>query len=120
KSFWVHQSALESGTHSELYGKKLPGAPESLDPFMAGQYDLTIVGAGIIGLATALKVSETCPRTRLLILDKEPAIAQHQTGHNSGVIHSGLYYRPGSLKARGCVSGRTALIRFCDEKSIPY
>jgi L-2-hydroxyglutarate oxidase len=87
---------------------------------MAGQYDLTIVGAGIIGLATALRISESHPRTRLLVLDKEPAIAQHQTGHNSGVIHSGLYYRPGSLKARLCVAGRKALMAFCDENSIPY
>src|ERR1044071_3484951 len=87
---------------------------------MAGQYDLTIVGAGIIGLATALRISESHPRTRLLVLDKEPAIAQHQTGHNSGVIHSGLYYRPGSLKARLCVAGRKALMAFCDENGIPY
>ncbi|HEY7164746.1 MAG TPA: L-2-hydroxyglutarate oxidase [Candidatus Binatia bacterium] len=87
---------------------------------MAGQYDLTIIGAGIIGLATALRITESYPRTRLLIIDKEPAIAQHQTGHNSGVIHSGLYYRPGSLKARLCVSGRKALMAFCDENGIPY
>src|SRR5215831_1291782 len=87
---------------------------------MAYQYDLTIIGGGIIGLATALKITEVYPRTRLLVLEKEPKLAQHQTGHNSGVIHSGLYYRPGSLKARTCVSGGKALIEFCDQNGIPY
>jgi (S)-2-hydroxyglutarate dehydrogenase len=87
---------------------------------MASQYDLTIIGAGIIGLATALKIIETHPRIKLLILDKEAQVAQHQTGHNSGVIHSGLYYRPGSIKAQSCVSGRKALIEFCDRNGVPY
>jgi len=87
---------------------------------MAYQYDLTIIGGGIIGLATALKITEVYPRTRLLVLEKEPKLAQHQTGHNSGVIHSGLYYRPGSLKARTCVSGGKALVAFCDQNGIPY
>jgi L-2-hydroxyglutarate oxidase len=87
---------------------------------MASQYDLTIIGGGIVGLATALKILEDYPRTRLLILEKEPQLARHQTGNNSGVIHSGLYYRPGSLKARSCVAGRKALIQFCNENSVPY
>ena len=87
---------------------------------MASQYDLTIIGGGIVGLATALKILEGYPRTKHLILEKEPHLARHQTGNNSGVIHSGLYYRPGSLKARSCVSGRKTLIRFCDENSVPY
>ncbi|HEY7317235.1 MAG TPA: L-2-hydroxyglutarate oxidase [Candidatus Binatia bacterium] len=87
---------------------------------MASQYDLTIIGGGIVGLATALKILENYPRTSLLLLEKEAQLAQHQTGNNSGVIHSGLYYRPGSLKARSCVSGRKALLQFCDENSIPY
>jgi (S)-2-hydroxyglutarate dehydrogenase len=87
---------------------------------MASQYDLTIIGGGIVGLATALKMLEAYPRTRLLILEKEPQLARHQTGNNSGVIHSGLYYRPGSLKARSCVTGRKALIEFCNENSVPY
>jgi L-2-hydroxyglutarate oxidase len=87
---------------------------------MASQYDVTIIGGGILGLATALKISATHPRTRLLILEKEAQLARHQTGNNSGVIHSGLYYRPGSLKARTCVTGRKELIGFCDENSVPY
>jgi len=87
---------------------------------MASQYDLTIVGGGILGLATALKITAAHPRLRLLLLEKEPELARHQTGNNSGVIHSGLYYRPGSLKARTCVAGRKELIAFCDENSVPY
>ena len=61
--------------------------------------DIAIIGGGIVGLATALALTETVPRARLVILDKEPRIGAHQTGHNSGVIHSGAYYKPGSLKA---------------------
>jgi L-2-hydroxyglutarate oxidase len=87
---------------------------------MASQYHLTIIGGGIIGLATALKILETYPRTRLLILEKENQLARHQTGNNSGVIHSGLYYRPGSLKARSCVTGRKALIEFCNDNAVRY
>ena len=87
---------------------------------MASQYDLTIVGGGILGLATALKLIRPHPSLRLLILEKEAEIARHQTGNNSGVIHSGLYYRPGSLKARSCVAGRKELMAFCDENAVPY
>src|SRR6478672_2561442 len=87
---------------------------------MASHYDLTIIGGGILGLATAMKVLARHPRTRLLILEKEAGLARHQTGHNSGVIHSGLYYRPGSAKARSCVSGRKELIAFCEEHNIPF
>lgn len=87
---------------------------------MASLYDLTIIGGGILGLATALKITAVHPRLRLLLLEKEPDLARHQTGNNSGVIHSGLYYRPGSLKARTCVAGRRELIQFCDENGVPY
>ena len=87
---------------------------------MASQYDLTILGGGILGLATALKITAAHPRLRLLLLEKEAELARHQTGNNSGVIHSGLYYRPGSLKAHTCVTGRKELIAFCDENSVPY
>jgi len=87
---------------------------------MASQYDVTIIGGGILGLATALKLEAAHPALRILILEKEAELARHQTGNNSGVIHSGLYYRPGSLKARSCVTGRKELIAFCDEKKIPY
>jgi L-2-hydroxyglutarate oxidase len=87
---------------------------------MSAFSELTIIGSGIVGLATALKLIEAHPRTKLKILEKESAIARHQTGHNSGVIHSGLYYRPGSIKAASCVAGRKALLGFCDQNSVPY
>ena len=87
---------------------------------MASLYDLTIIGGGILGLATTLKISAAHPRLSLLLLEKEPDLARHQTGNNSGVIHSGLYYRPGSLKASTCVGGRKELIQFCDQNDVPY
>lgn len=87
---------------------------------MTGSYDLTIIGGGIIGLATAMKIVEAYPRTKLLLLEKESQLACHQTGHNSGVIHSGIYYKPGSLKAQTCVAGRKALIEFCARNAVPY
>src|ERR1700752_822453 len=84
------------------------------------QFDVTIVGAGIIGLATGMLLAQRFPRTKILVLEKEDHIAQHQTGHNSGVIHSGIYYAPGSAKARGCVQGGLLLTSYCDERGIPY
>ena len=87
---------------------------------MASQYDLTIIGGGILGLATALKITSAHGHIKLLLLEKEAELARHQTGNNSGVIHSGLYYRPGSLKARLCVSGRKELMAFCDVNGVPY
>src|SRR5262245_33576632 len=87
---------------------------------MSDQFDLVIIGGGIVGLATALALVQRCPRLKLGILEKEARLAAHQTGHNSGVIHSGLYYRPGSLKAQTCVIGATALVAFCYEQNIPY
>ena len=87
---------------------------------MASQYDLTIIGGGILGLATALKITAAHPNIRVLLLEKEAQLARHQTGNNSGVIHSGLYYRPGSLKAQSCVGGRIELMAFCDANNIPY
>jgi L-2-hydroxyglutarate oxidase LhgO len=82
--------------------------------------DLAIVGGGIVGLATALALGEAHPRLRLLLLEKEDRIATHQTGHNSGVIHSGIYYKPGSLKARTCVDGARRMKQFCDTHGIKW
>ncbi len=82
-------------------------------------YDVVVVGAGIIGLASARELLRRHPGLRLTVLDKEPAIGCHQTGHNSGVIHSGIYYAPGSLKARLCVQGARALYAYCAERGIP-
>ena len=84
------------------------------------RHNLIIIGAGIVGLAVGLEYSRRFPGQRLLILEKENEVARHQTGHNSGVIHSGIYYKPGSLKARLCVSGAQAMVEFCREHAIPH
>jgi len=83
-------------------------------------WDIAIVGGGIVGLATGLELLHRHPDLRLIILEKEDAIGQHQTGHNSGVIHSGIYYAPGSLKATLCVKGKTKLLDFCERHNIIY
>lgn len=82
--------------------------------------DATVVGAGILGLATAAELLARRPDWRVVVLEKETAPAQHQTGRNSCVIHAGVYYAPGSLKARLCRRGRELLLAFCDEHSVPY
>ena len=92
----------------------------SFVPSLDRQCDVAIIGAGIVGLATGLHLVRRIPDTKVLILEKEKEVAAHQTGHNSGVIHSGLYYKPGSLKARLCVEGAAAMVRFCGEYGIPH
>ncbi|WP_037409234.1 L-2-hydroxyglutarate oxidase [Candidatus Solirubrobacter pratensis] len=87
---------------------------------MDGPWDVVIVGAGILGLATARELLRRNPEARLLVLERESSIAAHQTGHNSGVIHAGIYYTPGSLKAQLCVSGARELYDFCDRHGIAY
>lgn len=82
--------------------------------------DAVVIGAGIVGLATAYRLLEREPSLDLVVLEKESSPGAHQTGHNSGVIHSGIYYRPGSLKARLCVEGAQALVDFCRDHSIPF
>lgn len=84
------------------------------------KYDVIIIGAGIVGLATALKIKEKSPHKKLLLIDKENEVAAHQTGHNSGVIHSGLYYKPGSLKATNCLNGYSMLVAFCRQHEVPF
>ncbi len=81
---------------------------------------IAIIGGGIVGLATAYRLMERMPGAQLIVLEKEDRVAAHQTGRNSGVIHSGLYYRPGSLKATCCREGKWELIRFCETEGIPY
>jgi L-2-hydroxyglutarate oxidase len=83
-------------------------------------YDVTVIGGGIVGLATALRIKEQNPSLKLLIIEKEDVVAKHQTGHNSGVIHSGLYYKPGSLKATNCIKGYDMLLDFCEKEEIKY
>ncbi len=85
---------------------------------MSGRYDVVVVGAGIVGLAAALRLLERHPGLRVAVIDKETAVARHQSGHNSGVLHRGVYYAPGSLKARLCVQGAHDLSRFCERRGI--
>jgi len=82
-------------------------------------FDIVIIGGGIVGLATALQFGRAFPKLRLLLVEKEDRVARHQSGHNSGVIHSGIYYKPGSLKAKLCREGVAAMTAFCREHSIP-
>ncbi len=82
--------------------------------------DILIIGGGIVGLATALKLKQTNPHLTLILLEKESELAKHQTGNNSGVIHSGLYYKPGSLKAINCIKGYHLLVDFCKANEIPF
>ncbi len=83
-------------------------------------YNVIIIGGGAVGLGVALEITRRFPRQKLLLVEKEDKVARHQSGHNSGVIHSGVYYKPGSLKARLCVAGAAAMVEFCREHAIPH
>ncbi len=84
------------------------------------KYDVIVIGGGIVGLATAYQTLKKKPSLKLALIEKEDRLCKHQTGNNSGVIHSGLYYKPGSLKAKNCIDGYQMLLDFCDQESIPY
>jgi L-2-hydroxyglutarate oxidase LhgO len=83
-------------------------------------YDIAVIGGGVVGLSFAMQACEQLPHLRVLILEKEDGVARHQTGHNSGVIHSGVYYKPGSLKARLCVQGAREMVEFCSRHGIAH
>src|SRR5450755_4158137 len=84
------------------------------------RYNVVVIGGGVVGLGVALEITRRFPHLRLLVLEKEDRVARHQSGHNSGVIHSGVYYKPGSMKARLCVTGAAAMIEFCREHGIAH
>ncbi len=86
---------------------------------MNQQYDVTVIGAGLIGLSTAMRMLERYPKLRVAVVEKDPHPASQQSGHNSGVIHSGIYYKPGSFKSRFCVEGRASMTEFCIDNEIP-
>lgn len=85
-----------------------------------GRYDVCVVGAGLVGLSVARALLDSHDGVALTVVDKEDGVGRHQSSHNSGVVHSGLYYKPGSLKARLCVEGRRAVYELCDSEGIPY
>src|ERR1700757_4190592 len=87
---------------------------------MSESFDVVVIGGGVVGLAGGGGITQRYPRLRLVVLEKEARVGMHQSGHNSGVIHSGIYYKPGSLKARLCVAGAAAMVEFCREHGIPH
>ncbi|MFN8699074.1 MAG: FAD-dependent oxidoreductase, partial [Flavobacteriales bacterium] len=87
---------------------------------MEKSFDIAIIGGGIVGAATLYKLQLHYPHLRILLIEKEKRLADHQTGHNSGVIHSGIYYKPGSLKAVNCVNGRRELVQFAKDYGIAH
>jgi L-2-hydroxyglutarate oxidase len=91
-----------------------------MNKLFSSKINVIVIGGGILGLSTALNILRSRPSTRLTLIEKEGTLAPHQTGHNSGVIHSGLYYKPGSLKAINCREGYRQLLNFCQEESIPH
>ena len=82
------------------------------------KFDIAVIGGGIVGAATFYKLQKKNPNLKIALFEKEDLLADHQTGHNSGVIHSGLYYKPGSLKAKNCIEGRHELVAFAKEYGI--
>jgi L-2-hydroxyglutarate oxidase len=87
---------------------------------MNSPYDIAVVGGGIVGMSFAMQAAEAFPAARIVVLEKEDGLARHQTGHNSGIIHSGVYYKAGSLKAKLCVAGAREMVEFCARHGIPY
>src|SRR5690242_10300352 len=90
-----------------------------MNPPAPAEVDLCVVGAGIVGLATARELSARHPDAEIAVLEAADGVARHQSGRSSGVIHAGIYYAPGSLKARLCVEGARRLYAYCEERSIP-
>src|SRR5699024_10697409 len=86
---------------------------------MRSMYDFAIIGGGIVGLSVGMALVKRFPRAKIAVIEKEKDLAQHQTGRNSGVIHSGIYYPPGSLKAKLAREGNAAIVAFCEEHGIP-
>ncbi|KAI0225872.1 L-2-hydroxyglutarate dehydrogenase, mitochondrial [Lamellibrachia satsuma] len=84
------------------------------------EYDVVIIGTGIVGLGTAMEMINRYPNLKYAVLDKETKVAAHQSGNNSGVIHAGIYYLPGTLKAKLCVEGAALMVQYCDANKVPY
>ncbi|KDR08345.1 L-2-hydroxyglutarate dehydrogenase, mitochondrial [Zootermopsis nevadensis] len=106
----------KSTVSSYLYSNFSSSSTEILSE----KYDVVVVGGGIVGMATAREILLRYPHLKMAVLEKEKELACHQTGHNSGVIHAGIYYKPGTLKAKLCVEGLNLAYKYCDEHNIPY
>ena len=104
----------------ETASKRSHSKPREIGSMDIQKFDIAIIGGGIVGLATAMALKSKFPHHALAVLEKESELADHQTGHNSGVIHSGIYYKPGSSKARLCVEGGRLLMQFCESNGVPY
>ena len=105
------------GSPSPPPGQSRPTEPREPD---RRRWDVAVVGAGIVGLAAAWKLLQARPGMSVVVLEKEPDVGRHQSGHNSGVLHAGLYYRPGSMKARLAVDGIRQMVRFCRAQGVPH
>src|SRR5271169_2743583 len=101
-------------------GRVQPLSTEAIPSEAPSRCELAIVGGGIVGLALARELTRRHPRLSVCVLEREAELGAHQTGHNSGVIHAGVYYQPGSLKARLCVEGARELYHYCQQRSIAH
>lgn len=114
---WLY-GKMSNPSKSEL--KEVPGAQLPTTPLQFGSYDVAVVGGGIIGLATANEILRRYPKMKVVILERESEVAAHQTGHNSGVIHAGIYYKPGTVMAKACVEGADLMYQYAEDKGIPF
>src|SRR5262245_10823 len=114
------RAALRRGTGQPIGCRRRSQSRSGVPGSYMAQVDVAVVGGGIVGLATAFQITERFPGRRVVVLEKEAIVAAHQTGHNSGVLHSGIYYKPGSSKAINCRAGKQAMEAFCRAEGIPF